>query len=208
MQEQNKLILAGIIVAAHGIKGHGIIKSFTDPKANICSLKVADEQGKQFTLKLIKENSKGDLICKINEVRTRNDIEKIIKTKLYCLKNDLPQLDQDEFYVENLKNLKVYCRTTKSCHPQACSGSNTQVQREILNKLPDDGCNSSFTRSIFDEDMNEIGIINDAYNFGAGDIIEIKLKGGKLELFPFTHEFFPIVTKEYAVLEKKSISDL
>ena len=38
-----------------------------------------------------------------------------------------------------------------------------------------------------------IGEVNALYNFGAGDIIELKLNAGSLEMLPFTKEYVPEV---------------
>lgn len=38
-----------------------------------------------------------------------------------------------------------------------------------------------------------IGVVKEVYDFGAGDILEIKLQNGPQEMFPFTKEIFPQV---------------
>ena len=41
---------------------------------------------------------------------------------------------------------------------------------------------------------NEVGIVAGVYNFGAGDILEIKVNAtNKLEMLPFTKEYVPEV---------------
>lgn len=108
MNHNDKLIFVGVISSAHGIKGDVLVKSFTDPAVNICGLSVIDKEGVSFKLKLIRQNSKGDLICKINDIRNRNEIEKLKGVNLFCLRSDLPESeDDDEFYIEDLKELKI-----------------------------------------------------------------------------------------------------
>lgn len=53
---------------------------------------------------------------------------------------------------------------------------------------------------VLDSLYNEIGKVKNILNFGAGDIIEIDFNDGKLELFPFTKEIFPIIAEDYLVL--------
>ena len=41
-----------------------------------------------------------------------------------------------------------------------------------------------------------LGVVKEVYDFGAGDILEIKLENGPLEMFPFTKVIFPQVDIE------------
>lgn len=43
---------------------------------------------------------------------------------------------------------------------------------------------------------DKLGIVNETYDFGAGDILEIKLEKGSIEMFPFTKETFPEIDLE------------
>ena len=38
-----------------------------------------------------------------------------------------------------------------------------------------------------------LGQVNALYNFGAGDILEIKMNNGSLEMVPFTKSFVPVI---------------
>lgn len=53
-----------------------------------------------------------------------------------------------------------------------------------------------------------IGKVSGIYNFGAGDVLEIKLKGGKLEMIPFTKEYVPeIKIKDgYIIVESAQLN--
>lgn len=44
---------------------------------------------------------------------------------------------------------------------------------------------------VLDEQKNEIAKVIGFYNFGAGDILEIKLKSGKAEMLPFNKGYVP-----------------
>jgi 16S rRNA processing protein RimM len=50
---------------------------------------------------------------------------------------------------------------------------------------------------VIDAKDNVVGKVKAFHNFGAGDIIEIDFENKKGELFPFTEELFPEVTKEF-----------
>ena len=46
-----------------------------------------------------------------------------------------------------------------------------------------------------------IGEVNALYNFGAGDIIELKLNNGSLEMLPFTEAYVPTINiKEHHII--------
>ena len=107
MENNVKLIFVGVISSAHGIKGEVIVRSLTQQKANICQLQLIDETENNINLKLIRQNTNGNLICKVNSIVNRNDAEKLAGTKLFCLRSTLPNLALNEFYVEDLKGLKV-----------------------------------------------------------------------------------------------------
>ena len=53
---------------------------------------------------------------------------------------------------------------------------------------------------VLNQDHKEIGKIKNILNFGAGDIIEIEFLNQTTELLPFNKKFFPLITKDYVVL--------
>ena len=104
-----KLITLGIVSRAHGIKGQVIIKSFTTPPENIVNLIIFDQAENNIKLKLIRVKANKELICRLDNYTSRTDAEKLVKKHLYCFRDSLPAiLEKDEFYIEDLKYLKVY----------------------------------------------------------------------------------------------------
>ena len=51
---------------------------------------------------------KQNLICKIENVKTRNDAENFRNSKLFIKRESLPKLSDDEFYHRDLIGFKVY----------------------------------------------------------------------------------------------------
>lgn len=49
---------------------------------------------------------------------------------------------------------------------------------------------------VFDEEKNEVAKVVGFYNFGAGDILEIKLKNNKTEMLPFNKGYVPEINLE------------
>lgn len=163
MSQEEKLILVGVISAAHGIKGDLLIKSYTEVTTNLAKLPIIDEHNNNVQLKLIRANSKGGIICQMLDCNDRNQAEELKGTKLYCLRKNLPAPAEEEFYIEDLRGLKV-----------------------------------------IDESGECIGIVLEIANYGAEDIIEIKFNDDSCEMFPFTKEFFPTITKNHVVLQRTS----
>lgn len=157
----DKLIMVGVISSAHGTVGQIVVKSFTEPSRNIINLSILDWDLNPIKLKIIKVKSNGDLICKLENCNSRTEAENLAKKPLYCLRSSLPEIsEEDEFYIEDLKGLKV-----------------------------------------LDPQGNHIGNITNVANYGGGDIIEVQfINSKKLEMFPFTKELFPEITKHYVVL--------
>jgi 16S rRNA processing protein RimM len=156
------LIFVGVVSSVHGVQGNVYVKSFTMPNTNIIKMNLVDELGKKIILKFISQNSKGDIICRFNEINSRTLAEGLKGCKLFCHRHDFPSLSEDEFYIEDLRGLLV-----------------------------------------LDTNLVTIGKITNVFNFKAGDIIEIEfVSNKKVELFPFNKQFFPVVTKEHAILAK------
>ena len=65
------------------------------------------------------------------------------------------------------------------------------IEASQLNKLEDENWYHSEIVGLNVETMkgNLLGEVEAIYNFGAGDIIEIKLLSGKIEMIPFTKDF-------------------
>ena len=82
-------------------------------------------------------------------------------------------------------------------------GTAFYVQRELLPDLTDD---EFYHTDLIGLDVKNssgeiIGEVNALYNFGAGDIIELKLNNGSLEMLPFTSAYVPTINiKEHHII--------
>ena len=162
MSKDEKLILVGVISTAHGIKGDLLIKSYTEIASNLAKLPLIDENKDPVKLKLIRTNKNG-IICRLSDCNDRNKAETLKGIKLYCLRKDFPTQIEEEFYIEDLRGLKI-----------------------------------------MDESDEFVGTVIEVANYGAGDIIEVKFNDDNCEMFPFTKELFPKITKDYMVLQRES----
>lgn len=122
---------------------------------------------------------------------------------------------QDEVgHVLKLEYIRSKRETEIICH---IKGYETRGQAEALKKKPLYCKRSELPEKAEDEfyfeDLKglivkneldqEIGVITNVVNYGAGDIIEIKFTDIKeTELFPFNKEFFPVVQRDSITLKR------
>ena len=82
-------------------------------------------------------------------------------------------------------------------------GTGLYVKRDLLPDLAEDEFYHTDLIGLDAKDNNGevIGKVNAIYNFGAGDLIEIKLSDDKLEMLPFTTQFVPTINiKEHFII--------
>lgn len=108
MADLSHLIEIGFIRAAHGLKGHMVIHAYSrdeDSLTRYDTLQNADGS-KSFKINIIngKEN---DFLCSVEGVSDRNTAEALRGTKLYIPAEDLPEPEDDEFYIRDLIGLTV-----------------------------------------------------------------------------------------------------
>ena len=99
-------ILLGRIVAAHGIRGDVLVKSYAGAPEAIGSygpLAGADP-GRSFKLRVIRVTAKG-VIARIAGVSDRNGAEALAGTDLYVARAQLPTAGENEFYHADLIGL-------------------------------------------------------------------------------------------------------
>jgi 16S rRNA processing protein RimM len=152
MAADGERILLGRVVAAHGIRGDLLVRTYTDAPEAIGGygpLTDADGRG-AFKLRVVRVTAKG-VVAHIAGVDDRNGAEALAGTDLYVARARLPAAEEGAFYHADLIGLTA----------TALDGS-------------------------------EIGQIVGVHNFGAGDLIEVALRGSRqTELVPFTEQFVP-----------------
>ena len=104
-----KFLEIGLFVGVHGIKGEVKLKSYTQVPENIFSYEklFIESFDHQIDLKFIKK-TKQNIICKIENIKTRNDAEKLKGLKLFVARDSLPKLNDDEFYQSDLLGFQIY----------------------------------------------------------------------------------------------------
>lgn len=86
---------------------------------------------------------------------------------------------------------------------EALSGIQLYVDRSVLPEIDED--DEFYMSDLVGLEArslqgDRLGIVKQVYDFGAGDILEIKLENGPLEMFPFTKIIFPKIDLENGTL--------
>jgi 16S rRNA processing protein RimM len=113
MENTEKRICLGEIVAAHGIKGHVKIKTFTEIPERVGAYgPLYDDKNKTYIVHVMRPASEHAAIAAIEGINSRNDAESLRGTSLYIDRDQLPDLDNDQMYHEDLMGLSV-CTSEK-----------------------------------------------------------------------------------------------
>jgi 16S rRNA processing protein RimM len=139
------LILVGVIIGAHGIRGEVKLKSFTaDPKAVATYGPLRSAKGETFEITRLKLQTE-DFIAALKNVTDRNRAEELKGTELFITRAQLPK---DELYLHDLIGAPIY-------------------NGDVV-----------------------LGAIIGFENFGAGDLIDVKIEGrSDSVLIPYNKTF-------------------
>jgi 16S rRNA processing protein RimM len=154
MQERPARVLLGRIVAAHGIRGDVLVRSYTGEPAAIASYgPLSDESGaRTFEARVVRVADKG-VVARIAGVSDRNAAEALAGTDLYVARDRLPEPEPGAYYHADLIGLAA-----------------------------------------LDPAGAPIGTVISVQNYGAGDLLEIRISGSRrTELVAFTDAFVPAV---------------
>ena len=105
----NVWVEIGSILGPHGINGQVKIKSFTEVPEGMFLYKnlfLGNEQ-KPIKIKLVRK-IKQNLICIVENIKTRNEAETIRNLILYVKRDEFPLLNDNEFYQRDLLNFEVF----------------------------------------------------------------------------------------------------
>ena len=102
------LILVATIGAARGLKGEVRVKSFTDDPLDLGSFgELYDESGKKSYKLQITGKQKESLLAKIEGIEDRTAAEKVRGIKLFVRREQMPKLQEGEFFVSELVGLEA-----------------------------------------------------------------------------------------------------
>jgi 16S rRNA processing protein RimM len=151
---RDDLIVLGRIVAAHGIRGEVVVKSFAAEPAAITSygsLKVVGSD-RRIVIESLRP-AKAGFIARLEGVCDRNAAEALKGAELAVARECLPPAGEEEYYHADLVGLEVRLKSGEA-----------------------------------------IGEVRAVENYGAGDLLSVRLKGtGREVLLPFSRAAVPVV---------------
>ena len=101
------MVLVGVIVGAHGIKGEVKLKSFASEPLNIGRYgPLQSASGQSFEIIKLKA-AKDDFIAGLKSVNDRNEAETLKGVELFVNREKLPKLKVHETYAHDLMGLDV-----------------------------------------------------------------------------------------------------
>jgi len=107
--DQDGRILLGRIVAAHGVRGEVLVRSYADTPKDIGAYGplFAPTLGRTLQLRVVRVTPKG-VIARIAGVSDRNAAEALAGTDLYVDRSQLPAAADGEFYHADLIGLAAF----------------------------------------------------------------------------------------------------
>lgn len=103
------LVIIGVILGAHGVRGDVRVKSFTaEPEAVFDYAPFLSEQGEMLIDPTAVRTGKDHFIVSPKRPRQKEEWDGMKGTKLCVPRDALPETDEDEFYIDDLVALDVY----------------------------------------------------------------------------------------------------
>ena len=104
-----RYIVVGALKGAHGVRGEVRVKSFTaDPEAVFTYGPLVDADGKTLITPVSARLAKDHFIVRPKETLQKEDWDARKGQMLHVLRSQLPDADDDEFYIEDLVGMEVF----------------------------------------------------------------------------------------------------
>lgn len=106
---ESDLVVVGVILGAHGVRGDVRVKSFTaEPEALFGYAPFLSDTGEVLIDPVRARPAKDHFIVSPANPRQKEEWDGMKGTKLYIPRAELPPTEADEFYIEDLIGLDVY----------------------------------------------------------------------------------------------------
>lgn len=103
------LVVVGVILGAHGVRGDVRIKSFTaEPEALFEYAPFLSETGEVLIDPMRARPAKDHFIVTPEKPLQKEEWDKLKSTKLYVPRDVLPKTEADEYYIDDLVGLDVF----------------------------------------------------------------------------------------------------
>ncbi len=108
-QPVSDLVVVGVILGAHGVRGDVRVKSFTaDPEALFEYAPFLSDRGEILIAPVRARPAKDHFIVSPENHRQKEEWDAMKGTKLHIPRAELPPTEADEFYIEDLVGLDVF----------------------------------------------------------------------------------------------------
>jgi 16S rRNA processing protein RimM len=102
-------IVVGTLAGSFGVNGDVRLKSFcADPEALADYTPLTRADGSEITTIVIKGQTKGSLIARVDGITTKEEADGLRGMELYARRDQLPSLPDDEYYHADLVGLMTY----------------------------------------------------------------------------------------------------
>lgn len=110
--DNDSTVIVGKIVGLHGLNGTARVYSYADSLSVYepgSSIMLIDKKGrkKDFTIRFVKQNNR-TLLLSLEGITSRTDMEKLVGSELSVKREDLPALDEGEYYWCDIIGLLVF----------------------------------------------------------------------------------------------------
>lgn len=103
-----RLILVGRVAGGFGVRGEVRISAYTeDPLALAGFARLRRQDGSPGPAIVSARPAKGGIVCRVKGVETKEAADALRGLRLYIAREDLPETEEDEFYLADLVGLAV-----------------------------------------------------------------------------------------------------
>lgn len=105
----DNLLLVGKFTAPHGLKGLlKVISYLDDPQSIVDYEELLSKDGQVCYHLTLKGLFKHQLLVAVDGITSKNDAETLRNIGLYIRQDNLPDLEEDEFYIHQLTGMQVH----------------------------------------------------------------------------------------------------
>ncbi|MDC9700860.1 MAG: ribosome maturation factor RimM [Alphaproteobacteria bacterium] len=104
----DRLILIGVVVGVHGVRGDVKLRSFTSVPADIASYGSLMDSAGVFSVEILSLKAIGELfVATLRGVRDRDGAESLRGIELFVPRSRFPETDEDDWYYADLIGIDV-----------------------------------------------------------------------------------------------------
>jgi 16S rRNA processing protein RimM len=103
-----RLIEVGRVAGAFGVRGEVRITAYTEDPLALARFKRLKRQDGSVGLTIVQaRGEKGSIVARAEEIATKEEADALRGLRLYVARDELPEPDEDEFYLTDLIGLRV-----------------------------------------------------------------------------------------------------